>query len=140
MWDISGYYCTRFTTCSFETICNSSFDSIASTSPYSSNNAPMKLLKYQIVNIICLQHNPLSCPPDVHCCNNKYKIKEVLYLRYNRRNSSAKDICNTYVKKIFISVLLSLAIFHFPKCWGRGQESEFYGSMRPNIALLKIRC
>ena len=81
-----------------------------------------------ISDLDCVPYNPLSCPPDVHCCNNKYITMEVLYLRYNRRISSTKGMCTLHVKKIFISTLLSLAIFHSYRCWGRGHESGLYSS------------
>lgn len=72
--------------------------------------------------------NPQSCPPDVHCCNNKYIRMEVLYLRYHTRISSTQGMCNSHVKTILISVLPSVAMFRSPNCWGGGRESGLYGS------------
>ena len=80
----------------------------------------------KVLNDYCITHSRV--PLDVHCCNNKYIMVEVLYLKYNKRISSAKGMCPLHVKKIFISILLSLAIFHSPKCWGKGHKSRLYGS------------
>ena len=64
-------------------------------------------------------------------------MMEVLYLRYSKRISSAKGMRTSHVKKIFISILLSITIFYPPKSWGRGHESGLYGTTEHGLLRLK---
>ena len=81
---------------------------------YSSTLLYIPSKQYSILRYCYYCRTCSGVPLEVHCCNNKYIRIEVLYLRYNRRNSYTTGMCTLRVKKIFILVLPSIAIFKFP--------------------------